>query len=210
LEISILTKFKLANSNMTTTTASTAKKVTFKPETTINHIPGKNDLSREEIDSMWYNNCDKIRIRKEILVTAKYMGLGVTMMNHDNYCLRGLSNRSKSRKQRFVRKCSVRLVLKEQSRQKEQGNGYYDEEAFADAYLKATSHCQMEALIRGIGDSFASESSSSSPKRRFSTPLRHGSPKLRTSPLHQPRRVSSMQDEDYKTRKPRQMCGRAA
>jgi hypothetical protein len=28
--------------------------------------------------------------------------------------------------------------------------------------------------------------------------------------LHQPRRVSSMQDEDYKTRKPRQMCGRAA
>jgi hypothetical protein len=168
---------------MTTTTPSATMKIKFTPETTINYIPGKGDLSQEEIGSMWYNNCDKMRIRKEILVTTTCMGLGETMMNQEKYCHRGLSNRSTSQKERFVRKSSVLVVLKEQSRQKEQGNHGYDEEAIADAYRKATSQCQMEAHIRGIGGAFASESTSSSPKRRFSAPPRHGSPKLRTSSL---------------------------
>jgi hypothetical protein len=156
-----------------------------------------------------YNNHDKIRIRKEILVTTTCMcmGLGETMMDQEKYCHRGLFNRSEFQKRRFVKKCSMLVVLKEQSRQKEQGNGY-DEEAFANTYRQATTECQKEARIRGIGDSFASESTSSSPKRSFSAPLRHGSPKLRNS-HNQPCRVSSMQEKS-ESRKPRQMCGRAA
>jgi hypothetical protein len=114
------------------------------------------DLSKEEIKNAWYNREDMRQMKVQARSDAKLIGSGLTAdsSNHgdDDVSNRGLESRTKSgmRRKKHNRTNAYAAVFLEMDCQEEEG--FFDEEAIADAYFMYSDQCQVSAQIIGTQD----------------------------------------------------------
>jgi hypothetical protein len=199
---------------MTRTTA-----LRFSCEVQEHEIPNTDDLSDEQIASMWYSRDEMSTIRAQARETKDLMmRVGHLLMEHDQDKTRRCRNSNNDNNDdddddededieqevtsnwlrdkfdaRIVRRTildALYAVLDEQDLQREEG--IQDEELLADVYFAASRQSQWVAREKGLRDELETKIFSMSPSKQWSE-LSHSIPPFSGRRLHQSIRVAVRQ-----------------
>jgi hypothetical protein len=142
-------------SDISATTESTElvddRIVRFIDKVAVFKVPGKSDLSMQEINSCWWNEEEMSKIAESCLSQAIKMDQGVALKDK-KYCSRGLETLTKlgnisKTQNRFS---SIDIVLDKQDQQRRQG--IKDEIAIAESYRDSSASCQLWSQTIALRD----------------------------------------------------------
>eukprot|EP00980_Cylindrotheca_fusiformis_P011460 scaffold2659_cov107-Cylindrotheca_fusiformis.AAC.3 len=131
----------------------TAMHVSFAAEVLVMETMGLNNYTVEEISQTWYSYEEMEEIKEECYETMEKISEHRPLQDTARYCIRGLENNTQIgyTLKYMNRDESVQIVLEEQRRQLEKGEGV-DENSISKAYRNATSSSHMWARVIGNRD----------------------------------------------------------
>ncbi|CAJ1965469.1 unnamed protein product [Cylindrotheca closterium] len=135
------------------TIVSKSKSVTFQPTVKGIQIMNIDDYTTREISASWYSQEDMDRMTNRCVKVIKRMESGaVPNKGNKNYCMRGLEGHTKTGSiTKTKNRASARAaVLMEQSKQLMRNE--VNEQAIADAYIRASTSSQEWAQVVGKRD----------------------------------------------------------
>lgn len=130
------------------------RRVTFDSREQVVEVPHLNDLSKECIDSTWYNKNDFKKQRRHIKSTILLLARGDNVQKGDdtNYCFRGLEAITKPgrQRQRQQQERASNAVFRAQAFQRSQG--FIDQMYVAELYSEHSRTSSAKAYSRGLHD----------------------------------------------------------
>jgi hypothetical protein len=110
-----------------------------------------NNMTEDEIRSTWYQQSEMQAIKTSLRTTIETVEAGESM-DSEELCIRGLELQTTevSKKRRKFRRQSIRKVLKEQDRQRNED--CFDDESLAGVYCEYSCPCQEVAHEAAVKD----------------------------------------------------------
>jgi hypothetical protein len=128
------------------------RSVSFSESVAFREIAPLDEISKEEIRSVWYNDDEYARLKKEVTATIKILMNAGSIEEDEGYCLRGLEGRTKfgARRRKNNKAGALDAVWNAQLllwKKKEDNPA-----AIAVAYKPHSLHAKYPALERGQSD----------------------------------------------------------
>lgn len=134
-----------------------ARSIRFNEVVSVRAIKHIDNMTDEEIDSIWFHKQDFQEFKANFIPTLRLMAHGkyVASLSEQEHCSRGLEFRLKSgaQKRKLNKINALCAVLDEQERQRLAG--FNSDESLSGCYQNANAHCRKQAHILGVQDAHA-------------------------------------------------------